>query len=42
MGQEQLRNLAKEHAITRGAVVQVVALLHRGFWGRMKWLLLGR
>ena len=43
---EDLRALTLEHARTRGAVVQLgtatQAVLGRGFWGRLKWLLRGR
>lgn len=31
--------LAREHAMTRGALVQ---FLMRGFFGRLKWLVTGR
>ncbi len=39
---EYRSNLAKQHAITRGAAVTVLQTLQRGFFGRLKWLLLGR
>ena len=32
----------RDHAITRGIVNLLTAVLMRGFWGRLKWLLVGR
>jgi len=34
--------VGREHAITRGGLNGVIAVLQRGFFGRLKWLLLGR
>jgi hypothetical protein len=37
-----LRQLSRDHAITRGVVAQILGVLRRGFFGRMRWLLFGR
>ena len=34
--------ISREHAITRGVVGQIIGVLQRGFFGRLKWLLFGR
>lgn len=34
--------VGREGAITRGYAMQLGAILGRGFFGRMKWLFLGR
>lgn len=34
--------VGKDGAMTRGLVNGVIAVLRRGFFGRLKWLLLGR
>lgn len=36
------QQLGREHAITRGIVVTVFQVLQRGFWGRLKWIFLGK
>lgn len=35
-------NLAKAHAMTRGGTNACLNVLQRGFWGRLKWLVMGR
>jgi hypothetical protein len=54
MGQQQTKNLRRElrkafgpeasHLVQRMEIRlrAHAALLHRGFWGRMKWLILGK
>lgn len=34
--------MTREHAITRGIAVTCLQVLQRGFFGRLKWLLVGR
>lgn len=34
--------VGREGAITRGMTMGILSVLQRGFFGRMKWLLLGR
>lgn len=34
--------VGRENAITRGVVMSVLQLLRRGFFGRLKWLVMGR
>lgn len=36
------QQISKEHAMTRGLAVVAMNVLGRGFWGRMKWLFLGK
>jgi hypothetical protein len=36
------QRLSTEHAILTGTLNSVLALLRRGFFGRLKWLVLGR
>lgn len=36
------RQLAREHAQTRGYVMGILQVLNRGFFGRLKWLLFGK
>ena len=36
------QQLSIEHARTRGIAVASYSVLRRGFFGRLKWLLLGR
>lgn len=40
--QKQVRRLGVEHARTRGLALGIAGVLHRGFFGRMKWLLFGK
>ena len=39
---EYRQHISREHAITRGMAVGCLTVLRRGFWGRLKWLLMGR
>ena len=43
---EETRNyrseVAKQHAITRGIANACYGLLSRGFWGRFRWIFLGK
>ena len=36
------QQISLEHAKTRGLVIACLTLLNRGFFGRLKWLFLGR
>lgn len=36
------QELRRETARTQGAVAVCLAVLKRGFWGRLKWLVLGK
>jgi len=40
--QQQVPQLSKEHAVTRGAVVVCLQVLQRPLLGRLKWLLVGK
>ena len=39
---EYRRLVSLEHARTRGMAMGALMVLQRGFWGRLKWLLVGR
>jgi len=40
--QKMATRIGRDHALTRGAVVQMGQILSRGLFGRLKWLLVGR
>ena len=36
------RQIARDHAVTRGYVNGLLQLVNRGFFGRLRWLLFGK